>query len=427
MRHVRSHKSGIGLALRIWTALGLGTLPMLAVPPVHASDWSWLNIASMRIGEVAIQRGSLSLHTEAINIASHGSELQADVASIEIRDRNGQGVNSPLDARASWQPNGDFSAELIDRSSTIEFRAREMNGRRAFALKQIDFGSGGADFAKLFPGFGAHVRKFGGAIAFSAQGPIGGPMSALVTAQDLEFEAFGARMHGLDAKWEVTNLWPLTTASTQKASLKRFDLGEISGSMNLAFSANGRQLIVPEFEMLVGQSAFGASDLAIDLSNGQAMGELLIDGFEMSEFVKPMALDGLDVTGWLVGSVPFEVAWPGQVRLKNGQLSSVTPGIVRYRPKVPPAALAGSNAGLALARQALENFYYRSLQLRLDGDFGGAMSIGLTLEGSNPDLHGGHPLEFNLNLDGALALLVQKAVEAYRLPTAFREKLLDLL
>ena len=73
--------------------------------------------------------------------------------------------------------------------------------------------------------------------------------------------------------------------------------------------------------------------------------------------------------------------------------------------------------------QALENFRYDALKITLDGRTDGATAIGLHLKGANPDLHDGHPVEFNLNLEGNLASLIQTNLENYQIPDRIRERL----
>ena len=65
--------------------------------------------------------------------------------------------------------------------------------------------------------------------------------------------------------------------------------------------------------------------------------------------------------------------------------------------------MAGSNIGL----QALENFQYEELSGTLNYQSDGTYLVTVRLEGKNPDLYGGHPVLFNLNINGSLPALFE--------------------
>ena len=79
------------------------------------------------------------------------------------------------------------------------------------------------------------------------------------------------------------------------------------------------------------------------------------------------------------------------------------PGLGAYDLKQPPAALEAGGQNVNLLLQALENFRYKDLRLTIDGRTDGEMDVGLHIAGANPDLYDGYPIEFNRNLEGALA------------------------
>jgi hypothetical protein len=51
------------------------------------------------------------------------------------------------------------------------------------------------------------------------------------------------------------------------------------------------------------------------------------------------------------------------------------------------------------------------------------MDIGLHLGGANPDLYDGHPIEFNLDLQGELGNILQQGVASYQIPDRVRERM----
>ena len=122
-------------------------------------------------------------------------------------------------------------------------------------------------------------------------------------------------------------------------------------------------------------------------------------------------IDGLEGTGFLDISLPVGSDQAG-VYVKNGTFKSAGPGRLAYTKE----GVAGSNVGL----QALENFQYKDLSGTINYQSDGTYQITIRLEGQNPDLYGGHPIVFNLNIGGSLPELF----EAMFMTGSFEESIL---
>ena len=109
-------------------------------------------------------------------------------------------------------------------------------------------------------------------------------------------------------------------------------------------------------------------------------------------------VDGLAGSGLLEISLPVGSDQTG-VYIKNGTFNSTGPGHLAYK----QVGIAASNIGL----QALENFQYQELSGTVDYQSDGMYQISVHIEGKNPDLYGGHPIVFNLNINGALPELFE--------------------
>jgi hypothetical protein len=109
-------------------------------------------------------------------------------------------------------------------------------------------------------------------------------------------------------------------------------------------------------------------------------------------------INGLAGSGLLDISLPVGSDQTG-VYIKNGTFNSTGPGHLAYKQQ----GVAASNIGL----QALENFQYQGLSGTVDYQSDGMYRISVHIEGKNPDLYGGHPIVFNLNINGALPELFE--------------------
>jgi len=136
-----------------------------------------------------------------------------------------------------------------------------------------------------------------------------------------------------------------------------------------------------------------------------------MDNINLGRLLAFADVNGLSGTGKLQMSLPLESNQTG-AHIKNGTFHSMGPGRLAYKQE----GAAGGNIGL----QALENFHYQDLSGIINYQSAGAYMINLRLEGKNPDLYGGHPIVFNLNLDGSLP----KVFEAMFITGSFEEAIL---
>jgi len=103
----------------------------------------------------------------------------------------------------------------------------------------------------------------------------------------------------------------------------------------------------------------------------------------------------IEVSGDITGSLPITLDQSG-LTIHDAIVSSDGPGIVRYQPAL------GTDNDQNIALKALDNFHYKHFKANLDYAANGDYAIKIRFNGNNPDLYEGHPIEFNLNLDGNL-------------------------
>jgi len=132
---------------------------------------------------------------------------------------------------------------------------------------------------------------------------------------------------------------------------------------------------------------------------------------DLGKLLAYVDVDGLQGSGALDVTLPIGSDKTG-MHVKNGLFVSGGSGRLAYTKD----GVAGSNIGL----KALENFHYKSLSGTIDYQSDGAYLMSVRLEGSNPDLYEGHPVVFNLNINGTLPELF----EAMFMTGSFEESIL---
>jgi len=119
----------------------------------------------------------------------------------------------------------------------------------------------------------------------------------------------------------------------------------------------------------------------------------------------------LTLTGVLDGTIPVHIEG-GTFTVSQGEVHSTTPGVIRYRPAVPPP---GESAQIALTRKALSNLEFDTLDATLDYTADGTLALAARIRGRNPDLDARRPVHLNLTLETDLRTLLRSVATGDRI------------
>lgn len=117
---------------------------------------------------------------------------------------------------------------------------------------------------------------------------------------------------------------------------------------------------------------------------------------------------GLQGTGILNGTLPVTVTSAGMT-VEDGALEAQSPGgVIRYASVQEPSKLiTESNSHVNLVVQALANFHYTVLRVRVQYAETGTLDLSVRLEGRNPDLKSVPPIHFNLTVQEHVPTLLK--------------------
>jgi hypothetical protein len=155
------------------------------------------------------------------------------------------------------------------------------------------------------------------------------------------------------------------------------------------------------FELLGGTGSVAAFDYR--LTEGLARMPLSLDGLDLGLI---LALEGEQIsgTGRIGGTLPVRV---------DGHRPSVSGGRIQAEPpggrlRVSPTLAGGAGQpGLDFALRALQDFRYDVLEAGVDYDVDGNLALAVHLEGRNPDIEGGRPIHYNVNVTENLPVLLR--------------------
>jgi hypothetical protein len=220
----------------------------------------------------------------------------------------------------------------------------------------------------------------------------------------------------------LSDLAPLRTPPGQQITAASLDPGLPMQNLALTFSlpGNGAAWLSQASLELAGGSV-SAEPTTFDPARAENRVVLDVAGVELSRLAALLDMPEVEATGRLAGSIPVLFA-DGDIAIEGGRLATEEPGVLRYLPE-GGTAIAGGDEYMELVVNALANFQYQSLAIDLDRDLGGASVVGLHINGANPDVYDGYPIELNVNLTGDLDRIARDSMAGWRIPDEIRKRL----
>ncbi|HSA80920.1 MAG TPA: YdbH domain-containing protein [Geminicoccaceae bacterium] len=403
--------------------------------------------SGLRTGRVGVAGGQLSLPDTQISLAGIATEvvLAADglapnqtipLTIASVSHDGAPGWFAPLAVSGTVRPGAAaivFDARLSRSQDGLTLTARGRHelaagrGRAEVKLAPLVFAEGQRQPGRLAPVLGNLLADVTGTVALD--GTLGWGSGKGVDADlallvdDLAFTTGPTRFSKINGVVAIDRLWPLTTPPGQQLAIGLLDLGlPLTGGL-IAFQ------LLPEPALAVERlrwdfagGTVSAAPFRVGSATSDIMATLSADRLDLAQLFALTRLDGLSGEGTIRGTLPIRVTGVEAV-IVGGELKSDGPGWLRYRPDAAPAALQAGGENVSLLLQALENFRYEALRITLDGRTDAEMDIGLHVQGANPELYDGYPIEFNLDLEGELANILRSGLATYQIPERIREQM----
>lgn len=388
-------------------------------------------------GQLRLPEHALALDGIAAEVGLTATGLAADqTVPIGVERISHAGEPSwfaPLALRAELVPGAEslgFEGALtrIGGGLALEVRGNSQAtgvGRATVGLAPVTFGPGlqPKDLAPIAAGLVRDVSgrlALNGEVAWSTAG-ITSDLALLV--DQLGLSSGPARLEQVNGVVRLDGLWPPTTPPGQQLAIGLLDLGLPLTAGTTTFQlTDGPRLEVEQLEWRFAGGTARAEPFSLGSPLEGLNVTLQAEQLDLGQLLALTRMDGLSGEGRLYGMLPVRLS-QGAAVIAGGELAATAPGVLRYAAGSAPAALQAGGEGVDLLLQALENFHYEALKITLDGRTDAAMDIGLHLAGANPDLYDGHPVEFNLDLEGELANILRRGVASYQIPERIRERM----
>lgn len=141
----------------------------------------------------------------------------------------------------------------------------------------------------------------------------------------------------------------------------------------------------------------------LDLSRKQKL-LLQLKGLELQELFRIYPTEGLAGNGIIDGQLPLIIEH-GTISIEAGQLHAREPGYLQFQSE-KIEALGRSNPAMRIVADALDDFHFNQLNSGVSYDQSGKLLLNLHLEGQNPDVKKGRPINLNINLEENIPALL---------------------
>lgn len=386
---------------------------------------------------IALPDRKLAADGVAVSARFGESRMAADATVTALRSTQGPPPFAPLAVSLHAERAGDapvaFTATatgpagaVIEATGAHDIAAG--TGQAELRLKPVTFRPDGPGPAQLLPRHGARVSGAAGRVAAKGRLEWGAGLrsSGEVLLENLSATVSPVSVTGLSGVVKLSSLVPPVVPAGQVLAVKLLDVGLplTDGVMHVGLKRSGRlDIDRAEWRWAGGVVRARPFEMSLDAPKGTV--ELEAEGLDLGAVLAVAAVDGLHGDGTLNGTLPLRVA-ADSVRLEDGVLEAAGPGALRYDPALPPAFLEGDpGSPTGMLRGALTDFRYDTLKLTVNGTAGGDLTVRLAIHGANPTFYDGHPVALNLNVSGALDRILRQNLDAYRIPDAVRDRMME--
>ncbi len=223
-----------------------------------------------------------------------------------------------------------------------------------------------------------------------------------------------AEVKGLSTEITLDSIQPLLAKRPQQIHIDEINPGIPIQNFKSAITIQPETVIVDSMEWTLADSVMYTDRMVLPLHPKQLQFSVHADQIDLSDLSRLASINGLQASGTLHGTFPVTIQ-NDKVFVNHATLSATTAGVIQYQGHLNNASqLGGEPSNLLL--QALENFHYNTFSLEANGELSGDFRLAIQLQGNNPDLYEGYPLNLNFTIEGDLFSLLKQHPHSMSLP-----------
>ena len=256
-----------------------------------------------------------------------------------------------------------------------------------------------------------------GSLAVEATLPPGNPAAGrgIVTVTGGNLRLGPAQAAGISGMIELDRLWPPRTPPGQQLRIERVTAALPAGDGQVRFQVKGLASVNVERAELTGIGGrIWAENVAVVDGTLPERVILNVANLGLADLAAQMNILGLTAEGRLSGRIPIELGRDGAVTIRDGLLEAQGKGLLAFQPPTrAPAGQGGGEGRMDLVLDILENLRFEDLSLALDGDATKDMRVILRVNGRNPRIQQGRPVDLTVNLTGNIGDAIRAELQNF--------------
>ena len=208
------------------------------------------------------------------------------------------------------------------------------------------------------------------------------------------------------ARGEFRDWTEIVSEPNLKASIDVVDIGLPTRNVQWQYSFNtaNREMRIRELNSELFGGKVEIADFRLNPDNLNQDLTVVLSRLDLESIVELAGYPQLFVDGLISGYIPLTLE-DGRILVNDGLVSALRPGgNIRYTPASNTGAI---NQSVRLVNDALSNYQYEILNTRVFYDANGELRLEVQLQGLNPDMNGGQPINLNVNVTDNIPSLLR--------------------
>ena len=308
-------------------------------------------------------------------------------------------------ANGEWTGEAEtFLPKADDAPIDVVYRFKDGFGEADVTIERINFVPGKFQPQALLPALAGKVSRVEGGASADIKISFGEGQelksSGKVRIYDMNAATLPGPFEGVNTEIEFTSLFPVQTQGRQTLTMRKFDPGLPLENGTIEYELLPNAVKIHSASWPMGSGAIAIDPVIWDFGAEENRVVLRVENVSLGDFLAKFGGGDIKATGEVVGVLPVVIRGV-DVNVENGVVGVPNGGVIQFESRHTDAA-GTVNKTADMAFEALKNFKYNSLEIKMDGPLDGDITVLMDFLGSNPDVFYGTKFHFKVNIQGEL-------------------------